>query len=366
MAQAGAGGQGGSAGTASAGQSGGAGQAGNAGQGGSGTGYDQTLFDNVRINSHSDQPNFQHATTDFEIKEKEFSKVTLVVDLESTCYPFEKWLDNPPPSGENWPADCDAFDRNFEFTLDEPDPMAGGPPAIELVRAITPFGGPLHLEIDVTDVFNGLPGKHSMKTQISTWSDGAGKVSGSNGGWNVTAKLHVEPGAAPRKVLAVVPLYNLNHDGSTVVMPVPITPPEGTTSAKIEYRATGHGGGSDPSCFGPAEEFCNRVHWMYIDDTAVYKKQLLRNDCSDLCTMKTHKWPSGQTMTYCGENPCGSIQSVNANRANWCPGSLTPPQILEHALLSTPGTHQYRYDIPKIVASGGSWRLSAVYFAYGE
>jgi hypothetical protein len=47
--------------------------------------------------------------------------------------------------GVRRPADCDAFDRNFEIALDEPDADSGAPPGLELVRAITPFGGPLRL-----------------------------------------------------------------------------------------------------------------------------------------------------------------------------------------------------------------------------
>ena len=78
--------------------------------------YTLTVFDNTRINSHGDQENFQNAFADVDLINGPFSNVTLTIDLETTCFPFEEWT--APPSGERWPADCDAFDRNFEFILD--------------------------------------------------------------------------------------------------------------------------------------------------------------------------------------------------------------------------------------------------------
>src|SRR5205814_1914539 len=82
----------------------------------------------------------------------------------------------------------------------DPPAKDGDPPAIELIRAITPFGGPLHVEADITDVLNGLPGPHRLQAYIDTWSDSAGRVSGSDGGWTVSARVKVQPGSSPRRV----------------------------------------------------------------------------------------------------------------------------------------------------------------------
>lgn len=144
-ASAGAGGSTAGAGGTAAGAGGAS--AGAAGAAGGVPGTPSTVFDNVRITSNSAGPNFQQANATVDFGAGPFTKVTLVVDLASTCFPFDGWKTNPPPTGQNWPADCDAFDRNFEFTLDEPKD-ATDTPAIELVRAITPFGGPLHLEVE--------------------------------------------------------------------------------------------------------------------------------------------------------------------------------------------------------------------------
>ncbi len=327
--------------------------------------YTLTAFDSVRIGSDSSQPNFQKVTAMIDLHDGPFASATLVVDLSSTCYPFTNWTSDKPPAGQNWPADCDAFDRNFEFTLDEPA-AAGDPPAIELMRAITPFGGPEHQEIDITDVANGRPGVHALQVDIPTYSDSAGMVSGSNGGWTVSASLSMTPGKAPKKVLAVVPLFNLSQDATTAPPVAQLTVPAGTVSSRIEYRATGHGGASDPSksCSGPAEEFCRRTHHVLLDGSELQTDLVpWRDDCASLCTAAQYTFPGGMPFTYCMENPCGDMNSVKAPRANWCPGSLTPPIVWDGP--TVPGAHQLTYSIDGVFA-GGNWRLSAVYFAFAD
>lgn len=330
--------------------------------------YTVALFDFARITSKSGEPNFHKVTTRLEpLRDGPFENVTLIVDLFSTCYPFTGWASNPPPAGQNWPADCDAFDRNFEWTLHDTDPDAGTP-GLELLRAITPFGGPLHVEVDVTDVFNGLTGPRDVEVRIPTYSDAMGRVSGSNGGWNVSGTLDVKPGTPPRRVLAVLPLVETNARAMTKGQSVDFTLPAGTTKAKLEYRVTGHGGatpsaGSD--CIGPAEEFCRRSHTLGADGVLLASFNPWRTDCNTLCTLTTHTWPSGQMFQYCLENPCGAISSVRAPRANWCPGSVTPPRVEEPAAWASPGAHSFSYDIDAIDGSG-QWRVTAVVFAYGD
>jgi hypothetical protein len=311
--------------------------------------YTLQAFDAVRIHSHSDEPDFQKATAMVDFHDGPFASATLIVDLASTCYPFQNWT--APPMGQNWPADCDAFDRNFEFALDD---------KLELMRAITPFGGPEHQEIDITDVANGLPGMHTLTVTIPTYSDGAGMVSGSDGGWNVSAQLVMTPGAAPRKVLAVVPLFYLSQDKATPPPVASFDVPAAAMAARIEYRATGHGGAMDTTgnCIGPAEEFCKRTHHVLLDGSELQNFVPWRNDCYLNCTMAQYR-----TLTYCMENPCGDINSVQASRANWCPGTLTPPITWEPML--SPGAHSFTYAIDGIV-DGGSWRLSATAFLFAD
>lgn len=319
------------------------------------------VLDKAHIGSNSAQPDYQKASAELEITKGPFADAKIVIDLTSTCFPFEQWKADPPPAGHNWPASCDAFDRNFEIALF--DPAAPASPGLEIVRAITPFGGPLHIEGDVTDILNATHAKRRLEVTIPSYSDPEGKVSGSNGGWNVSVHLELTPGAPPRQVLAVVPLvYDSDTKGGTP-RPFPFTLPEGTASARVEYLATGHGGGKgDIACIGPAEEFCARTHTLRADGTAILTdKELWRDDCDTLCT--TTK--GGPFSSYCKENPCGAPQSVAAPRANWCPGSQTPPIALDAAPFATPGAHTFELAVNK-TAEGGLWRISAKVFAYGS
>lgn len=332
-----------------------------------------TLLDDVRIVSDSTKQNFQKATTTLTLPAGSFAQATLVLDLGTTCFPFANWKTDPPPSGQNWPADCDAFDRNFETLLSDPTaPM--GTPRLELVRAITPFGGPEHIEEDVTDVLNGLqamdgatPKTRTFEIDIPTWSDAAGQVSGSQGGWNVSAKLLLQSGPAPRNVVGVVPIVDGSFGSTATFAPTPLTLPAGTTSARVDYRATGHGGGTDSSgeCFGPAEEFCKRTHHVSFDGVAEPTFQPYRTDCQSLCKFTTGDpdFPfSGEG--YCKENPCGDPDSVKASRANWCPGHETAPISWTPTQLATPGAHTFLFSVDGI-AAGGTWRVTAVAIAYG-
>jgi hypothetical protein len=325
--------------------------------------FELSLWQHERINSHDDQPNFQNIFQTVSWGDGPFEKVTLTVDLESSCFPFESWSDDPPPMGQNWPPLCDAFDRNFEITMDDPKAQTD-PIGIELVRAITPFGGPMHFEIDLTDLANGLPGEHRFKTHITTYSDGSGQVSGQNGGWWVSAKIQVKRGPAPRQVLQVIPLFNdtypqlLNQESKQF----DIHPQ--AQKVEIHYRATGHGGGNDPSvaCIGPAEEFCKRTHVIEIDGQSE-NFQPWRDDCQNLCTLTTGE-VFGRMIQYCAENPMGSIDSVRAPRANWCPGSITAPKIFE-IMDRSAANHQFSFKIANAFQERG-WRISTVVMVFGQ
>jgi hypothetical protein len=329
--------------------------------------YTQALLDDAHIGSDASQPNYQNVTVPVKLAGGPFSSVTLVVDLTSPCYPFSNWATDAPTVGQNWPADCDAFDRNFEMAVFDPANTAG--PGIELVRAITPFGGPEHIEQDVTDVFNSIAsiadGDRNFTVMVNTESDPAGLVSGSDGGWNVSAHLDVTPGLPPRKVLSVQPLIYtwIPASDSGMTTSLPFTIPAGATSATLEYRVTGHGQATDTSaaCIGPADEFCKRVHTLTLDGQPLDSITPWRDNCALGCTEIENDAGHGPAGSYCEQNPCGDILSVRASRANWCPGSETPPIVYGGPL--SPGDHIFGFSISSIA---GMWRVSATVYAYGD
>jgi len=83
----------------------------------------------------------------------------------------------PPPAGQRWPADCDAFDRNFNVFID--DAGADGAdvlPPFEVVHAITPFGGPEHLEIESHRSCQRPAGQHRLTADINAYSQPAARI----------------------------------------------------------------------------------------------------------------------------------------------------------------------------------------------
>jgi hypothetical protein len=318
------------------------------------------VLDRVQLSSDASAEHFQAATAAVDFSTAPVSHASLRVELESPCFPFEGWSEQGVASGQRWPDACDAFDRGLSVSLDAASADGVG---LELLRAVTPFGGPLLLEEDVTDVVNGLPGAHQLRIQIDTWPDPEGRVSGAHGSWIASVELELTPGAAPRRVLAVLPLVNESQTEPDAA-PVDFEVPPGAASARIEYRVTGHGGAPvrDPRCVGPAEEFCERTHELRLDGELLDELRPWRDDCQTLCTPASNTAELGPAQ-YCAENPCGDPNSVRAPRANWCPGSKTPPFRLEAAALSAAGSHRLERSILELKA-GGSWRVSASYFAF--
>lgn len=323
---------------------------------------EQRVMERVVISSDAAAEHHQRASASVDFGDEAVSSATLYVELESPCFPFDRWSLEDIPEGHNWPSRCDAFDRTLEISLDNPEATGTGTPGLELARAITPFGGPLSLAIDVTDAVNGLPGAHELCVVIPTYGDPDGIVSGEKGEWIVSVTLERRPGTPPRSVLAVQPLAygsftEAAPDGTSFEVP------EGTASARIDYVTTGHGAGSQFGCRGPAEEFCQRTHALSIDGAEVVRFSPWRSDCDSLCTLE-HFESELLSIDYCRENPCGAPESVRAPRANWCPGSRTLPYTVEHSSLLEPGTHEFAWSAGDI-ADGGSFLVSATFYAFG-
>lgn len=322
----------------------------------------QTLrvLDAATISSNPDDENFQQVSGQVDFGEVPVSSAVLRIELDSPCFPFSRWLEQGVPEGQRWPARCDAFDRGLSVTLDD-EGAERSEPAIELVRAVTPFGGPFELEVDITDVVNGLPGPHRMRLGIDTWSDAEGLVSGSAGEWIGSIEVVLTPGEPPRRVLAVTPLV-LGLQTTVEAEPIELVVPDDVGSARIDYRVTGHGGVGDPQCLGPAEEFCRRRHELRLDGELLAELSPWRSDCDLLCTVVENDVAAGPA-SYCSENPCGDPRSVRASRANWCPGSATPPFALSSPLLTTAGSHELTRTVEGL-REGGQWHVSATYFAF--
>ena len=310
----------------------------------------------------------QYMDRPFDLGAGPFAEVTLTFQLESPCFPFDKWTESPPPEGQMFPAQCDRFDRLMYF---EVDPVAAtgdatAAPGLQVLRAITPYGGPLEKSADITDFANTQPGPHSLRSFLGTWVDDQGQVSGSDGGYFLSVTIHVQHGAPKRRALGVTSLYSGWFSLESPMTDLEFTLPEGTTHAELQYLVTGHGGAMDPSsaCIGAAEEFCQRTHHLTVDGAeltpAGYPRAAFipwRDDCG--CSRAQGHPMMG---TYCKENPNRMESSVTAPRPNWCPGddvsSIVAPLSAAQA---KPGLHRARFAIDDMYPEG-RWQVAlAVY-----
>ena len=323
--------------------------------------FELVVLDRVWLSSFEAS---QFADAEIDLGAGPFTSIRMFVELESPCFPFDGWAQMPPPEGHNWPLLCDAFDRIVNVVAD-PE-LEREPAGVELMRGITPFGGPQIYENDLSDWATMHPGTHTLRGFISTWTDGAGQVSGAQGGWFMTLRIEVDPGPPMREVLAAIPLFHGDVTAANAEQTIAVELPEGTTSARIDYVVSGHGQGAvGVDCIGPADEFCHRIHTLHFDDTTLGSFDPWRDDCVTLCTLTEQQWPDGTSFDYCLENPCGSIGSVQAPRANWCPSAPIDPIAIELAELATPGPHEFSFAIAGI-ADGGVWPTSAILYAYGD
>jgi peptide-N-glycosidase F-like protein len=280
-----------------------------------------------------------------------------VVDLDSTCFPF-------PPAGSDLLAECEVWTRVFRFIVDGDGPS----PGLEVVRAMTPYGGDWHFEADMTNLVNALQGPHLLEVYIGTLSS-AGGGAGSKAGWNLTARLDLMKGEPRKKVLAAIPLfYADNYTSESGEPSTTFVVPQGTTEAFIEYRVTGHGIGEDTTgeCFGGAEEFCQRLHTVFVDGNPIGQFTPWRAEGGP-CTLIDYEGqnPAAPTQICC-QNPTGVVFSVTVPRSNWAPGTVTPPIVVTSSELLAPGQHTFSYRIDHVAPGFGYWNVSATYFAFSE
>lgn len=307
----------------------------------------------------------------FDLGTGPFAEVSVTFQLESPCYPFDKWTQSPPPDGQMFPTKCDRFDRLMYFEVD-PAADAMAVPGLQVLRSITPYGGPLEKTADITAFANTHPGVHSLRSFVGTWVDDQGQVSGSDGGYFVSVRIHVKPGMPAKRALAVTSLYSGWVGVDTTLSDLSFTLPEGTTRAELVYLVTGHGGAMDPSsaCIGAAEEFCKRTHHLTVDGAELTPLGFSRpgfvpwrDDCGKLCTMAQGHPMMG---AYCKENPNRMAGSVTAPRANWCPGDAVAPIVAElPAAQLKAGKHQARFAIDDIYPEG-RWQVALAVYAYGD
>jgi Peptide-N-glycosidase F, C terminal len=210
-------------------------------------------------------------------------------------------------------GDCDNWDRFANVMLVE-DPGGANEEVLELERYMTPYNRGMCMRTDVTRFAPRLNGTKTIRSFIDTWVGPNESVHGH--GWRTTVKFVFHPGtpdqnAVPESLIALWPFDSVeigNPDApfADTMGSKTVAIPAGTSRAELRVVATGHGQGNRSNC----AEFCPMTHELTVNGTA-FSFDPWRDDCAD--------------------NPIGPGQAGTwkYNRAGWCPGAYSLPEVLD-------------------------------------
>jgi hypothetical protein len=286
-----------------------------------------------------------------------WSSVKVTMTASSDCT-------GAPPPGQNWPTNCDPYDRLAQLTLADT-----GKTPMFVLDAVTSFGGSATWTEDVTDYVSLLTGKHTYHLEIDTYDDPG--QTGTASSHDATVTIVLTPGTPPHEVLLAVPLLRADitaapdagttDAGNSPPLSAMVTAPAGATSARFDYFTSGHGGNGPDAC----DEFCPKVNVVSLDGTSVYSKAPTKS-CTDNCTHVPLDAGSiscgGDTYDYyCEQNPEACPPSPTFTRSNWCPSQIITPIPIPLPASALTGEHSVGLTI---VGIDGTWStgLSAVFY----
>ncbi|MBI5868699.1 MAG: T9SS type A sorting domain-containing protein [candidate division Zixibacteria bacterium] len=186
---------------------------------------------------------------------------------------------------------------------------------IELARMISPYGsrfGPswhFTWQTDITD-FGFL-----LHDSVEIEFNHGGYESNTDRGWLITLDFALTEGPPALPILGMDTLWNGTFPyGDTskpienLLRPIPFTDRFGAQWARLRIVQTGHGMDDSENC----AEFCSKTRRVLLDDSVRDERQLWRR---------------------CGTNPLyPQAGTWLYDRANWCPGSIVRPDIVDFAI----------------------------------
>lgn len=213
------------------------------------------------------------------------------------------------------PSDnCDDWDRWAYIDVMGPDGNW-----IQIIRYITPYGVACDHSIDLTPYASLLQGNTAIRVFIDTWG---------TGGWKLTLDLDFQAGTPKYLYSQVDEIWDGTYDFGNPANLQPVDTihykvADGVEKAELILSTTGHGWGENNT--SNAAEFFNAFHDIEFNATSVYQQNLW-NNCNpnpDGCTGQLGTW------TY--------------NRAGWCPGAISPPDIYEASGVVSGDSFQLTY-----------------------
>lgn len=238
-------------------------------------------------------------------------------------------------------------------------------PVIELMRFFTPFGvgkynnlklkdknwaDKVYYRQDISELFPLINGKEVwVAVFIGNYDKGGHKVS-----LNIT--LH-NGGREKADKAVIMPLFNSTNvmemagqEYATMFsmdkgLEVSFTLSKDVKDAKLRYLTTGHGG------WGGGDEFVPRKNTIWLDGKEAFAFTPWRQDCGSyrLSNPASGNFESG-------------LSSSDLSRSNWCPGTVTNPNIISLGDLKA-GQHSIRVTIPMGLPQGSgsnAWNVSGV------
>lgn len=197
-------------------------------------------------------------------------------------------------------GNCDDWDRWAYIDIKAPDGNW-----IQLIRYITPYGVACDHTIDLSPYASLLQGNIELRVFIDTWG---------TGGWKLSLDLDFQAGTPEFIYSRIDEIWDGTYDFGNPAKLQPVDTVRYKIADNIEQAdlilsTTGHGWGENNT--SNAAEFFNAFHDIEFNSTSVYQQNLWNN---------------------CNPNPdncTGQLGTWTFNRAGWCPGAISPPDVYE-------------------------------------
>lgn len=229
---------------------------------------------------------------------------------------YDKIIANMTVECPSTTGDCDDWDRLAYIDVMGPDGNW-----IQIIRYATPFGVGCNHAIDLTDYASLLQGEVQLRMYIATFG---------SGGWQISLDFDFEEGTPEYLYSKVDELWDgaWEFGNPTNLQPIPTknyTYDSNILKSHLRLSTTGHGWGENNS--QNAAEFYQAYHFIDIDGGVNYL-QTAWNSCNpnpDSCTGQSGSW--------------------SYSRSGWCPGSISPPNIVDMTSQIAKGTVDFGYRL---------------------
>jgi hypothetical protein len=230
---------------------------------------------------------------------------------------------------ERGPRPNDPWTRLGTIALVDPQKPGEPPIETELVRFITPFGGPADYEQDITTLAPLLHGKgRTISATIATYSEEPGEP-----GWRLSLELrYAKDGAGARRpVLAERLLYRYRVEATNPKTLGRVTIPEGLATPRLRILTTGHATDGQGG-----NEFITCTHTLRIDGQVVARWRPWSEGGGAI----RDRNPMAGRRTIRGRE----VRSSDFDRSGWMPGLVVEPVIIPCPELM-PGPHRIEIEI---------------------